>query len=486
LEMTRNKLEMVIEPIIERCRQPIKVALDIAKMKPDDIDKIILVGGPTRMPCIKNLVAEVMKKQPERGIDPMEAVAKGAAIEAAILEGNIPTDIVLMDVTPITYGVELVSGVKEALIERNTTIPTKQRKVFTTASDYQPSVTVNVVQGERPMAADCIPVGDILLEIPPAPRGVPQIEVIFDIDPDGILQVNVRDIVTTKQNKLVLTSINKLSKEEIERHKETASRFAESDRKRKKEAEVRNEADQFIHAAEKLLKQDLKGKMKIMQQERLTRRSQKLKDTLASNNIDSIRLKIEELKKELAEISTWMYQSEEYKEDENYNDTWKFFNATTFELFIQHQKPHAYAYISLRPGSKHFPIGVHVVLKEHTPWNERTLVVVFVHELLHALHPDWGHERINPAERLLANKAGFNDALRELERIYLSGRMKPDEEFIPESAHDEALANHRDEECRWMYPCLEKAKQILITYHKDYTAANPKESSANSNPSIYG
>jgi molecular chaperone DnaK len=310
LSLTRAKLEELLKPIIDRCRHPMQQAMQDAKMTPADVDKIILIGGPTRMPMVRQFVASVMNKEPERGIDPMEAVAMGAAVQGAIIAGDVSTDILLVDVTPLTMGVEVLGGLKEPLIERNTTIPTKKSKVFTTAADYQTAVTIHVVQGERPMAADCVSLGMFNLSgIPPAPRGVPQIEVTFDIDANGIINVAARDTATQKEAKITITANNKLSKEEIEKLKKDSEQFAEADRKKKEEAEVRNEADNLIYASDKLVKQDLKDKIKPEQAEKAAKATQELRDAISSNNFEGIKAKMQELKNVLGEISTQAYQS---------------------------------------------------------------------------------------------------------------------------------------------------------------------------------
>jgi molecular chaperone DnaK len=310
LSLSRAKLEELVRPIIERCKISITQALQDAKMSSQDIDKIILIGGPTRMPMVRQFVGTVMGKEPERGIDPMEAVAMGAAIQGAIIAGDVSTDILLVDVTPLTLGVEVLGGLKEALIERNTTVPTKKSKVFTTAADYQTAVTIHVVQGERPMAADCVSLGMFNLSgIPPAPRGVPQIEVTFDIDANGILNVTAKDLATSKEAKITITANSKLSKDEIEKLKKDSEEFAEADKKKKEEAEVRNEADNLVYSAEKLVKEDLKDKIKPEQAERINKAVQELRDAISTNIFDSIKSKAQELKNILGEVSTEVYRT---------------------------------------------------------------------------------------------------------------------------------------------------------------------------------
>ena len=310
LQLTRAKLEELLRPIIERCRQPMMQALQDGKMTPTDVDKIILIGGPTRMPIVRQFVSSVMGKEPERGIDPMEAVAMGAAIQGAVIAGDVSTDILLVDVTPLSLGVEVLGGLKEPLIERNTTIPTKKSKVFTTAADYQTAVTIHIVQGERPMASDCVSLGMFNLSgIPPAPRGVPQIEVAFDIDANGILNVAAKDLATQKEAKITITANNKLAKDEIERLKKESEQFADADKKKKEEAEIKNEADNLVYAADKLVKQDLKDKVSPEQVEKVNKATQEIRDAIASNSTENIKAKIQELKNVLSEISTQAYQS---------------------------------------------------------------------------------------------------------------------------------------------------------------------------------
>jgi molecular chaperone DnaK len=310
LTLSRSKLEELLRPIVERCKAPMLQAIEDAKLKAADIEKIILIGGPTRMPIVRQFITNVMGKEPERGIDPMEAVAMGAAIQGAIIAGDVTTDILLVDVTPLTLGVEVLGGLKEPLIDRNTTIPTKKSKVFTTAADYQNAVTVHVVQGERSMASDCVSLGMFNLSgIPPAPRGIPQVEVTFDIDANGILNVTAKDLATSKESKITISANTKLSKDDIERLKKESEQFAEQDKKKKEEAEVKNEADNLIYTAEKLTQQDLKDKIKPEQIEKVNNAVKELRESVTSNNIEVIKKKIEGLKNIVGEISTEAYRA---------------------------------------------------------------------------------------------------------------------------------------------------------------------------------
>ena len=307
MEVTRAKLEELVWPIIERCRKPMMQALEDAKMTPRDIDKIILVGGPTRMPIVQRFVEEVMGKPPERGVDPMECVAIGAAIQGAIIAGEIK-DIVLLDVTPLSLGVETLGGVFTKIIERNTTIPCRRSQIFTTAADFQTSVTIHVLQGERPMASDNVSLGMFhLTGIPPAPRGVPQIEVTFDIDANGILNVSAKDLATGKEQKITITASTKLSKEEIERMVREAEQYAEQDRRKREEAEIRNQADNLIYVSEKT-KRELAEKLSKEETERIDNAVKELRKALEGKDVDAIKVKSEELSKILQEIGSKVYQ----------------------------------------------------------------------------------------------------------------------------------------------------------------------------------
>ena len=309
MQSTRSTLEDIVRPIVGRCKSSIMQALGDAQLKPDQVDKIILIGGPTRMPILLKFVAEVMGKEAEGGVDPMEAVAIGAAIQGAIIGGDISKDIVLLDVTPLTLGVEVLGGLREPVIERNTTIPVKKSKIFTTAADYQTSVTIHIVQGERSMAADNISLGMFNLDgIPPAPRSVPQIEVTFDIDSNGILHVSAKDLATAKEQKITISATTKLSKEEIEKLKKESDQFAEEDKKRKEDAESGNEADNLIYTAEKLVKQDLKDKLTSEQTEQINTAVAAMKAVIGSD-INTLKTKIQELKNILGEVSAQVYQA---------------------------------------------------------------------------------------------------------------------------------------------------------------------------------
>lgn len=307
MEITRAKLEELVMPVIERCENPIKQALSDAKLSEDDIDKIILVGGPTRMPVVRRFIKDLLGREPERGIDPMECVAMGAAIQGAVLAGEVK-DILLLDVTPLSLGVETLGGVFTKLIERNTTIPTRKSQIFTTAADFQTSVEIHVLQGERPMAKDNISLGRFtLVGIPPAPRGVPQIEVTFDIDANGILNVSAKDLGTGKEQKITITAPHKLSREEIEAKIKEAEKFAEEDRRRREEAELRNEADSLIYTSEKALN-ELKDKISSENKEKVENSIKELKKALEGKDVARIKQKMEELRKTMQEVGTVIYQ----------------------------------------------------------------------------------------------------------------------------------------------------------------------------------
>ena len=270
---------------------------------------MVLVGGPTRMPIVKKFVSDTVGKEAESGVDPMEAVAFGAAVQAGIIAGDVTSDVVLLDVTPLTLGIETLGGVREPIIERNTTIPTSKDKTFTTAADSQTAVTINVVQGERPMVADNVSLGSFnLTEIPPAPRGVPQINVKFDIDANGILNVTAKDMGTGKDAKITIQSTTKMSDEEIKKMQEDAENFAEEDKKKKEAVDIKNEAESFVYTTEKLVNQDLKDKIPQEKGIQITDAIKELKDVL-SQDAEQIKPKLEALKTIVNEVTTELYKN---------------------------------------------------------------------------------------------------------------------------------------------------------------------------------
>ncbi|WP_287589188.1 molecular chaperone DnaK [Candidatus Borrarchaeum sp.] len=307
MKFTRSTLERLVTPIIERCRGPMMTALQDAKLQPSQIDKVILVGGPTRMPIVRKFVEDIIGKPAERGVDPMECVATGAAIQGGIMAGEID-EIVLLDVTPLTLGVETLGGVATPIMEKNTTIPAERKQIFSTAADFQTSVTINVLQGERKMAADNVSLGMFnLVGIPPAPRNVPQIEVKFDIDENGILNVTAKDLGTGKEQSITITASTKLDQSEIDRMVKEAEQFAEQDKQKKEEVEVRNNADSMIYTAEKTLA-DLEDKLAKEQKDRIRNTVNELNEALKGDDIAQIKEKTEALAKILQEIGTAVYQ----------------------------------------------------------------------------------------------------------------------------------------------------------------------------------
>lgn len=307
--ITRAKLDDLITPIVERCKPSITKALEDAKISPADISKIVMVGGPTRIPLVRKFVGQIVGKDPESGVDPMEAVAMGAAIQAGIVAGDVTNDIVLLDVTPLTLGIETLGGVREPLIERNTTIPTSKGKVFTTAADNQTSVTIHVVQGERPMANDNVSLGSFnLTDLPPAPRGVPQIEVKFDIDASGIINVTAKDLGTQKEAKITIESSSKLSKEEIEKLKEDAEKFSEEDKIKREKIDLRNEAESYIYTTEKLIHGDLKDKVSQEQGIKVTDAIKEVKEVL-DKEPDVLKPKLDALQSMVNEMTMELYKN---------------------------------------------------------------------------------------------------------------------------------------------------------------------------------
>ncbi len=309
MTLTRAKLEQLVGHLVERTTGPVRQALTDAQLQPSQVNEVVLVGGQTRMPLVQRIVEQLFGKPPHKGVNPDEVVAIGAAIQAGVLGGQV-SDVLLLDVTPLTLGIETLGGVATPLIERNTTIPAKKSQIFSTASDMQTQVQINVVQGERPMAADNKQLGTFNLDgIPPAPRGVPQVEVTFDIDADGILHVSAKDRATGREQKITITASSGLNKDEVDRMVREAERHAAEDKSRKDLVEQRNQADTLAYTAEKTLR-DLGDKVPAGDKTNIESKIQAVRDALKGDDAATIQRQAEELSQALQQLSSTVYQQQ--------------------------------------------------------------------------------------------------------------------------------------------------------------------------------
>ncbi len=315
MKITRAKLDELAKPIIDKCRAPVEKALEDAKLTPSEIEKVILVGGPTRMPSVQKFIDDYFGKKIERGVDPMECVAMGAAIQGGVLGGEVK-DVLLLDITPLTLGIETMGSIMTPLIERNTTIPTSKSQIFSTAGDNQTSVEIHVLQGERPMAHDNRTLGRFILDgVPSAPRGIPQIEVSFDIDVNGILTVKAMDKGTNKTQHITIKDTSALSKEEIEKMKKEAEQFSADDRKKKELVEIRNQADALVYTCEKTLK-DAGDKIKSEDKKMIEDKVNEFKKVKNENDAEKIKKEMDALSEAIQKIGAGLYKNQEPKKEE--------------------------------------------------------------------------------------------------------------------------------------------------------------------------
>ncbi|HEY4543518.1 MAG TPA: molecular chaperone DnaK [Tissierellaceae bacterium] len=319
MDITRAKFEELVSPLVDKTIEPVKLALKDAGLQPNEVEKVILVGGSTRIPAVQDAVKKLIGKDPQKDINPDESIALGAAVQGGVLSGEVK-DVLLLDVTPLSLGIETLGGVATKLIERNTTIPTKKSQIFSTAADNQTAVDIHVIQGEREMAQDNTTLGRFQLTgIPSAPRGVPQIEVTFDIDADGIVNVSAKDLGTGKEQKITITASSNLSDDEIDKKVQEAEKFAEEDKKKKEAIEIRNQGDSLAYQTEKTLS-ELEGKISDDEKTEVEAKLQELKTALESDDIEDIKTKTEALTEQFHKLSEKLYQQAPEGEDATSQD----------------------------------------------------------------------------------------------------------------------------------------------------------------------